>query len=353
MIENTPVPPGSCPLPLPSAGFVTLGMGGGGLLTQELVQKMFLPYLGNQELEKMNDYATINLNTPHVVVTTDGYVVDPIFFPGGDIGKLSVCGTVNDLAMSGAIPRYLAVSFIIEEGLAFENLRRVIASMAQTCQQAGVQVVCGDTKVVPKGRGDQIFITTTGIGVIAHGYQLGPQRIQANDVVLVSGTVGDHGATIMAQRENLQFTGALSSDCAPLHDLVQGMMDIAGGGIRMMRDPTRGGVAATLHEIAQAASVGIKLDETLIPVQKEVQSLCEILGLDPLSLANEGKLVVICAADVSATLLSYMRKHPLAHKSQVIGGIIEKHPGQVIIQSLTGVERLLPQMTAELLPRIC
>src|ERR1700759_99591 len=307
---------GSCPLPIWDHKKIVLGHGGGGKLSAELIEKVFVSRFANPVLDRMNDSALLEIAGAKLAFTTDSFVVTPLFFPGGDIGTLAVNGTVNDLAMAGAKPLYLSAAFILEEGLSASDLTRVVDSMQSAAAQAGVQFVTGDTKVVNKGKGDQVFITTTGIGQVAPGMQLSSDRAQPGDKILLSGYIGDHGITILSQRENLEFEADLSSDCAALNGLVDAMLDeVKGAGsanaIRCMRDPTRGGVASVLNEIAGRSRVGMVLEEDTIPVRDTVRGACEMLGLDPLYVANEGKLVAIVSAEIAARVLDRMKNHPL------------------------------------------
>src|SRR6202167_4509661 len=299
---------GSCPLPIFDHQQIVLGHGSGGKLTADLIDHIFLPAFNNPTLDKLDDQAVITIGSSRLAFTTDSFVVTPIFFPGGDIGRLAVHGTVNDLAMSGARPLYLSAAFILVEGLAVDDLRRVVESMRAAAEEAGVQFVTGDTKVVNRGKGDQIFITTTGIGVIENGVNISADRARVGDKILLSGTIGDHGMTIMSQREGLEFEGAIESDCASLHGLVASMLEATDGGasdfVHCLRDPTRGGVATTLHEIAKRAGVGMLLREQAIPVRESVKGACEVLGLDPLYVANEGKLIAVVASARADTGLS-------------------------------------------------
>jgi hydrogenase expression/formation protein HypE len=289
--------------------------------------------------------------------TTDAFVVTPIFFPGGDIGRLAVNGTVNDLAMSGARPLYLSAAFILEEGLSADDLRRVVESMGAAAREAGVQLVTGDTKVVDRGKGDQIFITTTGIGVIERPVNISANGARVGDKIILSGYIGDHGMAIMSQRENLDFEGTIESDCAPLHGLVAAMLDVceerSEHPIHCLRDPTRGGVATTLNEIASQSKVGMLLNETLLPVRESVKGACEILGLDPLYVANEGKLVAVVAAHAADAVLQQMREHPLGRDAVIIGEVVLEHRGMVLMQTEIGGTRVLDVMFGEQLPRIC
>jgi hydrogenase expression/formation protein HypE len=335
-----------------------MGHGSGGKLSAELIEKVFVSSFRNPVLERMNDQAAFNIGNARLAFTTDSFVVTPLFFPGGDIGKLAVNGTVNDLAVGGARPLYLAAAFILEEGLATEDLRRVVESMRTAADQANVQLVTGDTKVVNRGKGDKIFITTTGIGVFERLTEISADRARPGDKIILSGTIGDHGITILSRRENLEFEGALQSDCAALNDLVETMLDEAEAAgdlesIRCMRDPTRGGVATTLNEIAQKSGVGISLQESAIAVRDAVRGACEVLGLDPLYVANEGKLIAIVGADVAERLVERMRRHPLGTKSAIIGEVVTKHRGMVIMKTDIGGRRVIDLLFGEQLPRIC
>lgn len=348
---------GSCPIPVFEHRQIVLGHGSGGKLTSELIDTIFLPAFGNPILDKMDDQAVLRINGTRLAFTTDSFVVTPIFFPGGDIGRIAVNGTVNDLAMSGARPLYLSAAFILEEGLAVEDLRRVVESMRASAAEAGVQLVTGDTKVVNRGKGDQIFITTTGVGVIEDGVNISADRARIGDKIILSGYIGDHGMAIMSQRENLEFEGAIASDCASLNGLVADMLETPSFGtadfLHCMRDPTRGGVATTLHEIAKHARVGMVLREQSIPVRESVQGACELLGLDPLYVANEGKLLAIVADEMAAEVLAQMRRHPLGRDAAIIGEVVADHPGMVLMKTGIGGTRVLDVMFGEQLPRIC
>jgi hydrogenase expression/formation protein HypE len=349
---------GSCPLPLFEHKQIVLGHGSGGKLTAELIDKVFLPAFKNPVLEKLDDQAVVTINGARLAFTTDSFVVTPIFFPGGDIGRLAVHGTVNDLAMSGARPLYLAAAFILEEGLAADDLKRVVESMRAAAEEAGVQFVTGDTKVVNRGKGDQIFITTTGIGVIEDGLNISAERAQTGDKIILSGYVGDHGMAIMSQREGLEFEGVIESDCASLHGLVASMLETpspegAADFLHCLRDPTRGGVATTLNEIAKRAGVGMVVHEQSIPVRESVKGACEVLGLDPLYVANEGKLIAIVAPERAEDVLRQMRRHRLGQDAAIIGEVVVDHPGIVLMKTEIGGTRVLDVMFGEQLPRIC
>ena len=346
---------GSCPLPFTGYDRVLLGHGSGGRLSGELISRLFLPAMGNDVLNKLEDQATCplpGLAGARVALTTDGFVVRPIFFPGGNIGTLAVHGTVNDLAVGGALPIFLTAAFILEVGLALEDLSRIVVSMKAAADEAGVAIVAGDTKVVDRGKGDQIFITTTGIGLVPDGRSFSIASARPGDKVLVSGTIGDHGMAIMSVREGLEFETALESDTAALHGLTEAML--AGcNGIRFMRDPTRGGVSSALNEAATASRVGVDLIESSIPLRESVRAACEILGLDPLYVANEGKLIAVVAPDQADPLLSAMRRHPLGRDAAVIGEITAEHRGSVVMRSVAGGTRVVPLLAGEQLPRIC
>jgi hydrogenase expression/formation protein HypE len=331
---------------------IVLGHGSGGKLTAELIQKIFLPAFRNDILARLDDQAVLELNGMRLAFTTDAFVVTPIFFPGGDIGRLAINGTVNDLAMSGAKPLYIAAAFILEEGLATEELVRVVQSMRSAALEAGVQLVTGDTKVVNRGKGDKIFITTTGVGIVETPARISADRARPGDKLILSGTVGDHGMAIMSQRENLEFEGAIESDTAPLHSLVAAMLE-AGAAIHCLRDPTRGGVATTLNEIASSSKVGMEIDESRIPVREAVRGACEILGLDPLYVANEGKLLAVVAPDAADAVVRRMREHPFGRDARIIGEVVEEHPRMVLMKTEIGGMRVVDVLFGEQLPRIC
>lgn len=346
---------GTCPLPVTQYDRVLLGHGSGGRLSAELVQRLFLPAFDNETLSRLDDQAVCSL-APHadgrIAFTTDSYVIRPIFFPGGDIGSLAVHGTVNDLAVGGAVPLFLSAAFILEEGLPMADLRRVVASMQAACIGAGVTLVTGDTKVVDRGKGDQIFITTSGVGVVPAGRSLSASHCRPGDRIIVSGTIGDHGMAIMSVREGLEFETTLESDSAPLAGLTARMLE-ACPGIRCMRDPTRGGVSSALHELASTAGVGMTIVESALPIRPAVRAACEILGLDPLYVANEGKLVAIVPPQATDGALEVMRSHPLGREAAIIGEVVADHPGMVVMRSLVGGTRVITMLAGEQLPRIC
>ena len=344
-----------CPLPKADYDCVLLGHGSGGRLSADLIQRVFLPAFPNRILAALEDQATLALDAPsgaRLALTTDSFVVHPLFFPGGDIGKLAVHGTINDLAVGGARPRYLAAAFILEEGLPLADLRRIVASMQAACVEGGVELVTGDTKVVDRGKGDGVFITTTGIGVVPAGLSLSIAAARPGDRVLVSGTIGDHGIAIMSVREGIEFETVLESDTAPLADLTRVML-AACPSIRCMRDPTRGGLSSALNELAAASRVGVALDEARIPIRNEVRGACEMLGLDPLYVANEGKLVAIVPGDDAPRLLDAMRAHPLGKNAADIGSAVSDHTGMVTARSPIGGKRVVTMLAGEQLPRIC
>ena len=330
---------------------ILLAHGSGGKLSHELVEKTFLPLLANPALSKLDDSAIFEASG-RLAFTTDGYVVNPIFFPGGDIGKLAVCGTVNDLSMNGARPLYLSLSAIIEEGLLLRDLERIARSVKKAAQEAGVNVIAGDTKVVNRGQADKLFITTSGVGIVPPGVDISGANARAGDKVLLSGTIGDHGMAIMSQREGLQFSMTLKSDCAPLNKLVSQMLRVSSG-IHSMRDPTRGGLATTLNELARQSSVGIVIEEAEIPVKEEVKAACELLGLDPIYVANEGKLVAIVDPADADQILARMRKNRYGRDAVIIGEVTSQHPGKVVMRTKLGPSRIVDMLSGELLPRIC
>jgi len=321
-------------------------------MSGDLIREIFLPAFQNPFLERLDDQAIVQVNGSRLAITTDSFVVKPLFFPGGDIGSLAVHGTVNDLAMGGARPLYLSAAFILEEGLPMDVLRRVVQSMQAAAQAAGVSIVTGDTKVVEKGSGDQLFINTTGIGVVPAGVNLSANRARPGDRVLLSGTVGDHGIAILAQREGLEFESAIESDSAALHGLVAEMLQVCPE-IRCMRDPTRGGVSSALNEIAATSKAGIELVEREIPVREEVRGACEMLGLDPLYVANEGKLLAIVPPEAAPNVLAVMRAHLLGKNARMIGTVCEAHPGLVTMRTDLGTSRVVDMLAGDQLPRIC
>ena len=347
---------GECPLPIFEHPQIVMGHGSGGKLSAELIEKVFVSQFRNATLERMDDQAALEINGTRLAFTTDSFVVTPIFFPGGDIGSLAVNGTVNDLAMGGAKPLYLSAAFILEEGLPAEELRRVVESMRVAADAAGVQIVTGDTKVVNRGKGDKLFINTTGIGVVEDGVQLSADRARPGDKILLSGYIGDHGITILSQRENLEFESVLQSDCAGLWGLVRTMMDAAGenlAGLRCMRDPTRGGVATTLNEIAGRSRMGMLLQEDKIPVRDTVRGACELLGLDPLHIANEGQFLAVVSPEYADAAINALSLAPGGSEAQVIGEVREQPAGTVLVTTLYGGSRIVDMLVGDPLPRIC
>ena len=343
----------SCPLPLADYPTIVMGHGGGGKLGNELVEHLFLPAFRNPALENLGDAAVLDLGGARLALSTDSFVVQPLFFPGGSIGELAVNGTVNDLAVSGAVPRTLSASFILEEGFPLAQLAAIVEAMGKAAAAAGVEIVTGDTKVVERGHGDGCYINTAGIGVLREGVRVGPHRAQAGDAVIVSGTIGDHGMAIMSVREGLEFESPIRSDCAALNGMITAVLEEVGEAVHAMRDPTRGGLASTLNEIARASNVGIAIDETVLPVKPEVQSACELLGLDPVYVANEGKAVFFVAAEAADAVLGALRSHPLGRDAARIGQATGEHRGMLVARTAMGASRVIPMQIGEQLPRIC
>jgi hydrogenase expression/formation protein HypE len=334
-----------------------MGHGGGGKLGNELVEHLFLPAFRNPALENLGDAAVLELpqgtGPVRLAMSSDSFVVQPLFFPGGSIGALAVNGTVNDLAVSGADPRFLSASFILEEGFPLAQLAAIVDAMAHAARKAGVQIVTGDTKVVERGHGDGCYINTTGIGVLREGVVVGPHRAQPGDAILISGTIGDHGMAIMSVREGLEFESPIVSDCAALNGMIAEVLDAAGAAVHAMRDPTRGGLASTLNEIAQSSGVGMAIDESKMPIRFEVQSACELLGLDPVYVANEGKAVFFVAPEAAEKVLAVLRAHPLGRDAARIGHVTDQHVGMLVARTQLGANRVIPTQIGEQLPRIC
>jgi len=345
----------ACPAPLPAKDTVLLGHGSGGKLSAELIRDIFLPAFGNPILARLDDQAVVNVNGLRLAFTTDSFVVKPLIFPGGDIGSLAVHGTVNDLAMGGAQPLFLSAAFIIEEGLSLETLRQVVASLHRAAAAAGVEVVTGDTKVVEKGSGDGLFINTSGVGLVPEGVEISANQARPGDRILLSGSLGEHGIAILAKREGLEFDCPVESDSAALHTLVASMLAArtSAQAIRCLRDPTRGGLSSALNEIAAQSRVGMEIDERAIPVREEVKGACELLGLDPLYVANEGKLIAIVEPGAAEPLLDAMRHHPLGRQAQIIGTVNDASPGLVTMRTLFGTTRIVDMLAGDQLPRIC
>jgi hydrogenase expression/formation protein HypE len=347
-----PFTAGSCPLPISEHKKILLGHGSGGKLSHRLIEQLILPQFANKLLSPLHDGAIIDIDDSRLAFSTDSFVVDPIFFPGGDIGRLAVHGTVNDIAMCGARPLYLSVAFILEEGLPMEDFRRVLESMREAAAEAGVQLVTGDTKVVDRGKADRLFINTSGIGLMIEGTDINPSKAQAGDRILISGPIATHGVAIMSVREGLEFETEIASDTAPLNGLVAAMLDISHD-IHVLRDPTRGGLTSALTEIAEKSGAGIRLEEHSIPIREEVKGACEILGLDPLHVANEGILTAIVAPDAADAVLAAMQAHPLGEQAAIIGEVVDAHPGMVTMKTHVGGTRVIDMLSGEQLPRIC
>jgi len=342
----------SCPVPIMDHDTIQLAHGAGGRLSAQLIETLFLPRFGNDMLDRLEDQATLNLPLGQISFSTDTYVVDPIFFPGGNIGELAVNGTVNDVAMNGATPLYLSVGFVLEEGLAIETLHRVVLSMESAAKKAGVRIVTGETKVVNKGSCDKLYINTSGIGVIPEGIQISASHCQPGDQVLLSGTIADHGMAVLTSRKGLSFQSRVKSDTAALNGLVKTMLDVTQN-IHALRDPTRGGVATTLNEFASSSGVGIRLDGNTIPVKPDVQGACEILGIDPLYVANEGKLIAIVPQPDAEAVLEAMRSTDVGRDACIIGEVVAEHPRTVTITTGLGGQRIVDMPVGEQLPRIC
>lgn len=331
---------------------ILLAHGSGGELSHELVASLFAQVFSNPLLDPLDDMAVLRIGESRLAFTTDSYVVTPIFFPGGDIGRLAVCGTVNDLAMGGAIPLFLSAGFIIDEGFPLASLEKIVLSMQYTASESGVKIVTGDTKVVNRGGADQIFINTAGIGLIPDGIHVSGSLAGPGDRVLLSGTIGDHGVAILSSREGLEFSTTLTSDCSPLNHLVAEMLEICPA-ILCLRDPTRGGLSTALNELARQSGVGIWVDEKRIPIKEEVRGACELLGLDPFILANEGKLVAIVPPESAAKILQRMHSHPLGRDAAMVGEVKEEPRGKVVLRTSMGSTRLMDMLVGEPLPRIC
>jgi len=330
---------------------ITLAHGSGGRLSRELIEKNLLGHLDNELLARLEDSSVFELSG-RVAFTTDSYVVNPVFFPGGDIGKLAVCGTVNDLSVSGAVPLYLSLSLIIEEGLSFDDFDNIMDSVKKTAEEAGVLIITGDTKVVNKGSADKIFINTSGLGIVPAGINISAANASAGDKIILSGAIGDHGIAVLSQREGLKFTTALKSDCAPLNKLVNDILNVSHN-VHSMRDPTRGGLASTLNEFASSSKTGITIYEEKIPLHDEVRAACELLGFDPLYVANEGKLVAVVASSDAESIIHSMKENPLGKEAAIIGEVNSDHPGKVVLITKLGASRIVDMLSGELLPRIC
>ena len=355
LMENPNLDGWVCPMPLQNYPTIVMGHGAGGKMMNDLIQHLFASEFHNELLAQLGDSTTLKLLADsrwRIAFSTDSFVVSPLFFPGGDIGELAVNGTVNDIAMSGAVPLFLSAGFILEEGLEMETLGRITASMANACKQAGVQIAAGDTKVVNKGHGDGVYINTSGIGLIPEGVNIAPHNARPGDAIIVSGTMGDHGMAIMSVREGLGFESQIRSDTAPLNGMIVEMLAVTQN-IHCLRDATRGGLSAVLNELAVASKVGAEFEETRVPVRPAVNAACEMLGLDPFYIANEGKLVAFVPAEEAEQVLEVMRKNEFGKEAAIIGYVTESHPGMVIAKTAIGASRVVDLPAGELLPRIC
>lgn len=354
MTENKPQLQGPvCPLPNKHTEKIVLGHGSGGKMMADLIQSVFYPQLENPALLAGNDAGVVEITDGlSLAISTDAHVVSPLFFPGGDIGRLAVCGTVNDVAMMGAIPLYLTASFILEEGLDIAILEKVVESMKNAAEEAGVEIISGDTKVVAHGEADGLYISTSGVGLLSNMTDIGGHRAASGDQVIISGTIGDHGIAVLEARGELGFQTQLESDVAPLNHLIDDMLK-ASENIHVLRDPTRGGVASALNEIAKQSGVGITLEESSLPVKPEVAGACEMLGFDPLYIANEGKLVALVSAEDAAAVLEVMRQSPYGQEAAVIGEVQNENPGRLLLRTVLGSTRIIDVLAGELLPRIC
>ena len=342
----------SCPVPIAGHSHVMLGHGSGGRLSAELMRDIFMPAFQNPILAALDDQATLPMEAGRIAFSTDSFVVKPLFFPGGNIGELAVYGTVNDLAVGGAVPRYLSAAFILEEGLAMETLKSVVDAMAQAAARVGVQIVTGDTKVVERGSGDELFITTAGIGVVPDGCMLSSRQVQVGDRILLSGPLGDHGITILSQREGLELDGNLTSDAAPLHEVCGDLVRHVPG-LHAMRDLTRGGLSSALNEMAATSRTGMEIVERDIPVRDNVRGACELFGLDPLYVANEGKLIAFVAPEGAEAAVQIMRRWDVSQQARMIGTVTERHVGRVTLRTSFGTERIVTMLAGDQLPRIC
>ena len=331
---------------------IMMAHGSGGKISHELISQLFLPKFDNDILRKLDDSAVLKTKGKRLAFSTDSYVINPIFFPGGDIGKLAIFGTVNDISMSGAVPLYLSAGFVLEEGFLISDLEKILKSMKSAAEQTNVLIVCGDTKVVERGSADKIFINTSGLGVIENEINISGENAKVGDLIIVNGSIGDHGIAVMSERGQFEFETQIKSDCAPLSDLVQYILSFTKN-VNVLRDPTRGGIATVLNEIAEKSKVSIEIYEEKIPVKEAVRGACEMLGFDPMYVANEGKLIAIVSKKDAVGLLNHMRKHPLAKDSEIIGKVIEGKAGRVTMKTLIGSTRILDMMVGELLPRIC
>ncbi|TAL67028.1 MAG: hydrogenase expression/formation protein HypE [Bacteroidetes bacterium] len=342
----------SCPVPIRDYKQILMAHGGGGSLSHQLISELFVKVFDNPALNLQHDGAILDISSTKLAFTTDSYVINPIFFPGGDIGSLAVNGTVNDLSVCGAKPLFISAGFIIEEGFRIEELWKISLSMKQAADDAGVQIVTGDTKVVEKGKGDKIFINTAGIGIIDNDVNISPLNCKPGDVIIINGSIAEHGIAILSKREGFEFESEIVSDCCPLNGLVQNILTISKN-IRTMRDATRGGVATVLNEIAMSSNLGIVIEENKIPVKDNVKSGCEILGFDPLYVANEGKVLIIVSTEDAEKVLQVMKNHPYGNDSAIIGNLVEENPGMVVMKTIVGTTRVVDMLSGEQLPRIC
>ncbi len=342
----------NCPIPISKYDKVMLAHGGGGKLSNQLIQKMFISEFDNSMINAMHDGAIFEVNKGRLAFSTDSFVVQPIFFPGGNIGELAVNGTVNDIACCGAVPKYLSLSFIIEEGLPMVDLWKIVQSIKLAAIEANVKIVTGDTKVVDKGKGDKIFINTSGIGVIENNINISPTNCKAGDLIIVNGNIADHGIAIMSSRQGLEFETTIESDTAPLNGLIQDILNVSKN-IRVLRDPTRGGLSSALNEIAQSSNLGIEIYENQLPILEEVKGACEILGLDPLYIANEGKVLVFVPKEEADKVLSVMKAHKYGKNSAIIGKLCNEHPKMLRMKTTIGSTRIVDMISGEQLPRIC
>jgi hydrogenase expression/formation protein HypE len=342
----------NCPLPINEYDKVLLAHGGGGKLSDQLIHKMFFSQFDNPLLRKAHDGATLSLPTGRIAFSTDSYIVQPIFFPGGNIGELAVNGTVNDLSCCGAKPLYLSLAFIIEEGFPMQDLWTLVQTIKNSAEVAGVQIVTGDTKVVEKGKGDKIFVNTSGIGIIPDGIEISPEKCRAGDLIIINGNIAEHGIAVLSSRQGLEFETKIKSDTAPLNGLVETILNVTKM-VHVIRDPTRGGLASSLNEIAKASDTGIIMEEKDIPISEEVKGACEILGFDPLYIANEGKILVFVPESQGMKVLEAMRSHPLGKNSMIIGRVLDEHPSIVRITTEIGTSRIVDMISGEQLPRIC
>jgi hydrogenase expression/formation protein HypE len=342
----------ACPVPIAADEFILLGHGSGGRLSAKLMEEVFLPAFRNPSLERMDDQAVLDMPAGRFAMSTDTYVVKPMFFPGGNLGELAVYGTVNDLAVGGATPKYLSAGFVLEEGLPLDTLRRLVSAMAAAARRCGVEIVTGDTKVVEKGSGDGVFINTTGVGFVPDGVNYSAANVKPGDRIVLNGSLGEHGITILAQREGLELGGDLRSDAAPLHELCAAVTKSAPG-LHAMRDLTRGGLSSALNEIARSARVGVEIEERAIPMHDEVRGACELFGLDPLYVANEGKMIAFVPEKEADAALAAMQANELGRHARIIGVVTERHPRMVTMRTTLGTERIVDMLAQDQLPRIC